>query len=290
MNEHENKIGLFAIGLIIAGLIISGCSTTNSSTATIPEITPVVANESTHKLAAVCVGLTAVDPASYSGWAGDCPGCDMDVKRMYDLCSKQGFSSTKLYNSEATWINIKTAIVKSTKEFTKDDLLVVSFSGHGGQEKDLNGDETSGYDSTLCFWDGQVLDDKVMDFISTLPVMRIVIIADQCHSESNFRAYVRKVANKITFGKYGKLKGKRITKPSSYAGQIIEFSGCKEMSYSYGDNSGGVWTSALSETFKSSLSWFEWFNSAKAKMTANQEPVWCEYNVLETFKNGKVMQ
>jgi hypothetical protein len=63
------------------------------------------------------------------------------------------------------------------------DLLVVSYSGHGGQIPDLNGDEADGLDETWCLYDGQLLDDELYGaWMKFQPGVRILTFSDSCHS------------------------------------------------------------------------------------------------------------
>ena len=37
------------------------------------------------KLNAILVGLEKVNPSSYGGWDGNCPGCELDVDNIYKI-------------------------------------------------------------------------------------------------------------------------------------------------------------------------------------------------------------
>ena len=63
--------------------------------------------------------------------------------------------------------------------------LVIYFTGHGASVKDKNGDESDGYDEAFVFRDGIVLDDVVLNLISTFNKSKqLTIITDSCHSGS----------------------------------------------------------------------------------------------------------
>lgn len=284
------------IGLL-AAVCIAGCETTGTNTGTVPDvgtgtvITPEVKLSS--NAVAICVGLTSVNPYAYGGWAGDCPGCDVDAKGLYNLFVKKGFTSKIILNSEATWTQVRGTIVAASKDLKAGDLLVVAISGHGGQLPDDNGDESDGQDETLCLWDGQVRDDEMLKLINSLPGgIRLVLINDQCHSEGNFRAVARVAQRVISFGYWGNRPAKPIieVKPT-WSGQLIQFAGCRESSYSYGSNTGGTWTQSLLGVYKDTLTWRSWFDFGKARMPGNQVPQWVEYGaVQDTFRNGAVLK
>ena len=59
------------------------------------------------------------------------------------------------------------------------DMFFLTYSGHGGQVKDVDGDEDDGKDETWC----QFLDDE-MDILWShfKPGTRLLILSDSCHS------------------------------------------------------------------------------------------------------------
>jgi hypothetical protein len=248
---------------------------------------------------AICIGLTAVNPYAYGGWAGDCPGCDVDAKGLYSLLVSKGFKSTLILNSEATWTNVRAKILEAANSLkNKDDLLVVTMSGHGGQLQDDNGDEVDGQDETLCLWDGQVRDDEMLKLIRQFPAIRLMLINDQCHSEGNFRAILRSVQQTVSLGAWGKRSAsplidktglKRDT--ADWGGQLIQFAGCREDNYSYGASAGGTWTQSLLRKYSDNLTWRGWFDSSIAIMPGNQVPQWVEYgSVQDSFRTGQVLK
>jgi hypothetical protein len=63
------------------------------------------------------------------------------------------------------------------------DLVVYTYSGHGGQLPDLNADEYDGADETHCFYDGEGVDDEYGHIWSQFKAgVRIAMISDSCHS------------------------------------------------------------------------------------------------------------
>ena len=86
--------------LVVAALVVAGC-------VTIPEggnqpVSNIEQMVGASNRVAVCIGLTSVDPRAYQGWAGDCPGCDVDAKGLYGLFLNNGFSASLVLNSAAT--------------------------------------------------------------------------------------------------------------------------------------------------------------------------------------------
>lgn len=290
---------------IVAWLAIAlmcGCATPPDDAQPITPILPVnVGLERDRKRVAVCIGWTAVDPTSpdFAGWNGDCPGCNLDAWKMYDIAKAYGFNDVSiLLNAEATWTKMESHVLSKVKDLTTNDLVLLAMSGHGTQVKDLNGDESDGMDEAICTWDKIVVDDVLLQTLYKFPSgLRVVLINDQCHSEGNFRGLKRAgrfITRTVTLGKYGKVKGKilikNITRKDGWTMQLIQFAGCHEHDYSYGDSLGGRWTMTLADTLKETLSWKQWFEAAKAKMSSEQEPVFSTMNANESFINGVVLK
>lgn len=268
-------LGAAGLAAAICLTFLTGCSTTSQPGT--PEPEPATPAAGAHA-AAVCIGLTAVDPAAYDGWAGDCPGCDVDAVGLRDACTDAGIFTRLILNAEATWPAVHQAVLDMAAGLTRGDLLIVAMSGHGGQITDNNGDETDGLDETICLWDGPVRDDRVLELLRQIPAgLRVVLINDQCHSQGNFRS-----ANARPLVKAAK---------TDWDGQLIQFAGCREDSYSYGAASGGTWTQSLLSTLKPALTWRQWFDAASGKMPANQIPQWVEFGaVTDQFRNAPIFQ
>lgn len=277
---------------MLVGCVTSSQDPVLTTTTTVP---PAAGNVQRH---AVCFGVTSVSPVpEYASWDGACPGCDLDAKGLNDLFNKNGVQSYCFLNSEATKFMFQHEIEVAADGLRRGDLLIVTLSGHGGQTPDLNGDETDGQDETIVLWDGTMVDDYIMsDIIQKLQAgIRVVLITDTCHSEGNFRAFVRATQRVLTFGKYGKKKGKALVKTAKKAEtqdiELIQFAGCREASYSYGGNTGGTWTQSLLAKFKDGLTWRQWFDAAAKALPGNQVPVWAEYGkVTDGFKHGEALK
>ena len=273
---------MFLLGVCMVCLV--GCIS--------PEVSPVESiDENTFKTVggsnyvAVCIGLTAVNPAKYSGWAGDCPGCDIDAKGMYNLFVKEGYTTTLLLNSACTIGNVRNTLIYAAKNLKDNDLLVIAMSGHGGQERDYNGDEADGMDETMCLWDGQLIDDEMLLIIRQFPNIRLVLINDQCHSEGNFRAVLRDAQQAVSFGYWGEQKAELMVDKGEWNGQLIQFAGCREANYSYGSIVGGTWSQSLLRCIQTQngLTWVGWFEAANSIMPANQVPVYSEFGSVQNY-------
>jgi hypothetical protein len=90
--------------------------------------------------------------------------------------------------SQPTKQNILRAMHWLVKDAHPDDSLFFHYSGHGGQTKDLDGDEADGYDEVIYPVDfrqnGHITDDE-MHRIMVRPLasgVRLTAIFDSCHS------------------------------------------------------------------------------------------------------------
>jgi metacaspase-1 len=84
--------------------------------------------------------------------------------------------------------NIRMAMYWLVQGCLAGDSLVLHYSGHGGQQKDENGDEVDGFDETILPLDfeqeGVILDDEINEIIvRPLPRgVKLHAIVDACHS------------------------------------------------------------------------------------------------------------
>ncbi|MEM7334203.1 MAG: caspase family protein, partial [Chloroflexota bacterium] len=85
-------------------------------------------------------------------------------------------------------------ITNASQKLNKCDILMVSYSGHGGQIPDYTGDvdqfvKVEEIDVTWCLYDGQLLDDELNVLWSKFKKgVRILVFSDSCHSGTVTRA------------------------------------------------------------------------------------------------------
>lgn len=138
----------------------------------------------------VHIGLNRVDPAEYEGWDGQLAACEADARDMLGLAKKRGFkSSALLLTPAATAEAVTKAIVSAARMLKSGDLFLLTYSGHGGQVNDSNGDEKDGMDETWVCFDRQLVDDELYDLWAKFKSgVRVVVVSDSCHSGSVTRA------------------------------------------------------------------------------------------------------
>ncbi|KEZ43577.1 hypothetical protein SAPIO_CDS4502 [Scedosporium apiospermum] len=135
---------------------------------------------------------------NYFGQRGQLRGCINDVRNMSAyLVTHFGYKREDMViltddqqnpMSQPTKQNILRAMHWLVKDARPNDALFFHYSGHGGQTKDLDGDEVDGYDEVIYPVDfrqtGHITDDE-MHRIMVQPLqagVRLTAIFDSCHS------------------------------------------------------------------------------------------------------------
>jgi metacaspase-1 len=135
------------------------------------------------------IGLNSVDPSHYGGWSGPLVACEADAHSMASVCDSRGFQTSALLTKQATRANVLAELDSAASALSGGDILIVSYSGHGAQLPDVNGDEDDGLDETWCLYDGELLDDELFRQWAKFDAgVRIVVFSDSCHSGSIVKA------------------------------------------------------------------------------------------------------
>jgi metacaspase-1 len=132
------------------------------------------------------IGLNQVDANHYTGWSGQLRACEADAGDMVRIAGAKGFDeSTKILTRDATADAVTRAISDAAGKLQAGDILFLTYSGHGGQVPDTNGDEPDQLDETWVLYDRQLVDDELYDLWSKFaPGTRILVFSDSCHSGS----------------------------------------------------------------------------------------------------------
>ena len=141
-----------------------------------------------HLKTAICIGIN-----NYPGTNNDLRGCINDAKAWAEILeSFYGFSPRLMLDANATVSEVKAAILNEIAKTQDGDSLVVTYSGHGSNVKDTNGDEADGRDETWYLYDGNLKDDSIKKVLSTLPEgVNLTIISDSCHSGTVTRSFLQ---------------------------------------------------------------------------------------------------
>jgi len=141
------------------------------------------------KKSALCIGIN-----NYPGTGMDLAGCVNDAKDWSAELSARGFTVSALVDAQATKAAMVAGLTSLIGGAVSGDVVVITFSGHGTYVPDANGDEIDGLDEAFCPYDIQnngaaLLDDEIHAlFAARKPGVRLVLIADSCHSGTVTRA------------------------------------------------------------------------------------------------------
>ena len=136
---------------------------------------------------AICIGIN-----DYPGTGSDLSGCVNDAKDWQAALAQRGFAVDMLLDSQATKQTMYDQIRILVKEARPQDLVVITYSGHGSWVPDLDSDEPDARDEVLCPYDisqnRPFTDDELHSiFAERDRGVRIVLISDSCHSGSVIR-------------------------------------------------------------------------------------------------------
>lgn len=146
------------------------------------------------KKKALCIGI------NYFGTGSELRGCINDAHNIQQfLCSKYGYRSEDIVmltddatnpRKQPTVDNIMKAMQWLVQGAQPNDSLFFHYSGHGGQTKDMDGDEADGNDEVIYPVDfetnGHIVDDTMHEIMvrPLPPGCRLTAIFDSCHSGS----------------------------------------------------------------------------------------------------------
>jgi metacaspase-1 len=104
--------------------------------------------------------------------------------QMAVLANQAGYDSLLLLRGEsATRQAVHHALTGAAGMLVAGDSLLVTYSGHGTQVRDLNKDEWGGTDEGWCLGDDVLLDDKLSGYWRLFePGVRIVVVSESCYS------------------------------------------------------------------------------------------------------------
>lgn len=248
------------------------------------------------------IGLNRVDPRHYEGWDGALTACEFDARDMRDIARSRGFRPTLLLTRRATYGNIVREIRRAAEALHRGDIFFLSYSGHGGQVKDLNGDEREDrLDETWVLYDREMIDDELYALWGGFEQgVRVVVLSDSCHSGTvtRMRAYRRLPApagarlkaipadvQQRTFARHRALyeriqrnlpRGERVAIGAS----ILLLSGCQENQLSADGDRNGLFTEVLRKVWNGGK--FRGSYRSLHQAIARRMPPWQSPNFFRT--------
>jgi hypothetical protein len=224
------------------------------------------------------IGLNELNQFSYRG-ISPLAACVNDANDYYALAEKVGFEAATLCDDCATYGKVVNAIADKASRLEAGDIFWITYSGHGSQVPDTNGDEADGLDETWCLYDRQIVDDKLFDLWSRFKEgVRIVIFSDSCHSGTIARSI--NSLNPVEIPPVMKASG-------------ILISGCQDHQLSMEGVQNGAFTEAFLQVYgKSGFggSYKRLRSAIAAKLPANQSPNYLFFGKPNTrFTREKVL-
>jgi hypothetical protein len=129
------------------------------------------------------IGLNQVNPTDYNGWDGQLHGCINDANSMQGIAVALDYQPTMLTDAQASHNAVLAAIQSAANECGPNDILLLTYSGHGGLVPDQN--DPSGNDETWVLYDKMLLDKELYAAWGEFKAgVRIVVVSDSCHSGS----------------------------------------------------------------------------------------------------------
>jgi hypothetical protein len=110
--------------------------------------------------------------------------CESAAWRMAELAYQAGYDSMLvLRGATATLSAVQAALFNASQLLEKDDLLLVSYSGHGSQKRNLLANERDKTDEAWSLHDGELVDDTLAGWWRQFrPGVRIVMVSESCYS------------------------------------------------------------------------------------------------------------
>jgi hypothetical protein len=159
------------------------------------------------------IGLNRVDPNCYEGWDGALAGCINDAQSMETIARSQGFAPQTLIDEEATADAVVSAIDGASSDVGDGDILLLTYSGHGGEVPDPTGTEATGMNQTWVLFDRMLIDDELYALFAHFGSgVRIFVLSDSCHSGTVTRTAMYHAAlqgNRPLRDRYGKRAARR---------------------------------------------------------------------------------
>ncbi len=189
---------------------------------------------------------------NYIGTPYELNGCINDITNISNRLV--GFQSvtqiTDYTTTKPTKLNIINELVKLLIDAVAGDFLVFSFSGHGSQVIDRNGDEYDGKDEGIFTLDGMLIIDDEINAIITKnlkPNVTLFMLFDCCHSGT------------ILDLKYNYLNYMENSKNPETTGNVIMISGCRDEQTSgelyISGKVQGAMTRVLLDTIQPNITW-----------------------------------
>ena len=216
-------------------------------------------------------------------------GCINDVNNIKSMIQNIGFNNINVLTdntqTKPNKSNILTEFTKLLTNSNNNDLLFFSYSGHGSQVVDKNGDETDRRDEVIVPLDFNVItDDEFKTIIQTYlkPNVTLFALFDSCNSGTVLDLKYQYL-DSLNYNNYTENN-----KATDTLGNVIMISGCTDKQTSadafINKQSQGAMTWAFIESINSNpkLSWRELIQNMRKLLTNSQ------YTQIPQLSTGKI--
>jgi hypothetical protein len=216
--------------------------------------------------------LTGIN--DYKGEDSDLRGCINDVRNLAKMFCDMSFDVHTLTNSEVTKKGFTEHVKDLLLSGVPGDEFVISYSGHGTQVPDFNGDEADGFDEALYLYDGPLIDDDFQRQLAYKPEgVYLTLIMDCCFSGTNTRSIQKKPRflpyMNVGIDENGNLTRKRRKRNifRSAGMDHIVITGCAEQQTSADAYLNGQYNGALTyyavKSFTKGMTYSQWYKEIR---------------------------
>lgn len=217
---------------------------------------------------------------NYTGTINELRGCINDIDNLANILT--GFQSiiklTDATEMKPTRNNILSELRKLLETSIAGDTLILSFSGHGSQTADLNGDELDGKDECIYTLDNKLIkDDEINAYIKLYlkPNVTLFAVFDSCHSGTMMDL------------KYNYMDYIENPKSIDTIGNVIMISGCKDEQTSadafINSKFQGAMTWSLLNNIKPNITWRQLIVNMKNSLAKS------EFTQIPKLSSGRLI-
>lgn len=251
---------------------------------------------------ALHIGLNAVDPTSYEGWNGELMACEADAAVYRQFAEQAAFQNINtLLTKQATSKNVLKHLADAAKKLKSGDIMLLTYSGHGGSIIDVNKDEPDGFDETWCLYDRQLIDDELFECFSQFKAgVRILIFSDSCHSGTVAKATMAAPSEKTdpntymrsrmapmsvlirTYNKhkskYDQIQKEKMAGVEDIKAYVVQFGACQDNEEAMEIWGNGMFTAKVKKVMEGQVKTYnDLFAAIKKGFTVQQHPNLYQY-------------
>lgn len=129
------------------------------------------------------IGINRVDESVYHSKYDTLTTPENDANYYHSLASSKGYVAELLRSQEAKADDFINRLKSYALDMIEGDRLFISYSGHGTRVPDLDGDEESGKDQAMVFYDRLLIDDELKKCWSRFNSgVKIFMLTDSCYN------------------------------------------------------------------------------------------------------------